>query len=588
MAQQLALLSHPATSAPPVAPTLRPYQESFVNRVYREIKGGNRRIVGIAVMGAGKTVIGSHIMHDCIKRGRQAVFLVDQISLLDQTAKTLWQYGLETTILQADRPFDRDAPAIVVSLDTLKSRINRGATIAELLGNPGVIILDECHETAWDKGYGVIDEALPNTPILGLTATPWRTSKKEWLEQKFQVAVEGPQPPEIIKMGGAVPCRVFRVGGALDLETLEVRHGDYVDTQMAQQATRPEALRHTFDEWLRITGGDRPTIHIGSTVEQAKITAAYWCERGYPAEVIVGDVDRETRKGIVARLETGETKLITSVGCLSKGFDCPPISCVLFVRKTVSKALFHQCAGRGSRPYPKGGKTDYLLLDFGGNQAHGNPMGFQDYSIKERKVPELPPPVKDCPQCGEEISIFARICPCCGYEFPPGEDEEEVILPPGTLNEQFDKLTRQQLKDARAWRKQSFQEWLHPDWVFEQFDRVYGYPLPAHWLEGACLRRNHSQRSRTKYLGWLQSHRQTKVDVLDDRWYRYQLYLEFGPNRDKLESIPFWWEIFGIDRSASEETLKTAYRRAIAGVTDPSELRRFNEAFGAAQEDLAS
>jgi DNA repair protein RadD len=240
-------------------------------------------------------------------------------------------------------------------------------------------------------------------------------SPKDALGQKFDDLVVGPQPPDAVRLGAALPCRGFTLTGVLDLDTLHIRNGEYIDSEIASQACRPEALEHVFNEWKRLCFR-RPTLHVGATIEQALLTRDHFLSHGVAAETIIGSTAPGARQAIFERVRQGKTQVITSVGCLSFGFNLPPISAVVYVRATKSKALFHQTGGRGSRPSP--GKIDFLLLDFGGNlKRHGSPMGLQNYDIGPLKQEDIPPLTKTCPGCGAEVNVFAQICSLCGYEF---------------------------------------------------------------------------------------------------------------------------------------------------------------------------
>ena len=563
-------------------PVLWDYQEKMVRDIYHAIRGGSKRILAVAVMGAGKTVLSSHIMSDVVSRGKRVIFLIHLECLAEQTAKTLWRYGIAATILGGGRDYDPSAPVIVASLHTIKSRLKKQA-FEQILGkNVGLFISDEAHVTGWDEGFNEIDEYYPDTPLIGLTATPWRLSKKQWLGQKFDSLVVGPQPPDIVKQGKAVPCRWFAVGGVLDLDTLTVSRGEYTDSSIAQQALRPEALKHTFNEWKRLAG-DRPTMMVGTTVNQAQKTADYFNSRGVISEVIIGSTPADERKAIYQRVEQGKTQCIMSVGCLSAGFDLPIISCVLYIRATKSKALFHQTAGRGSRAYK--GKTDFILIDFGDNKKHGNPMGVQDYSIAEPPPREPMEMSKECPQCESIVSLFAQVCPECGFIFSSddGKPEKDIVLE--KLSEQFDKQQRTQLKQIRAWRKHAFENDLNPSLPIEKYIKEYGSSPPVDWTLWACLgRKNASMKRRYAYLEWVQKH--CKNERYRNGWVAYHLALEFGQDKTTIEQLPWWWSILGVPHNASKEEVVKAYQSAIKTAHTEEDFHSLNEALAGAREDL--
>lgn len=565
---------------------LREYQSRIVAITYQHIRAGIKRVLIVAVMGAGKTIIASWMMRDAVKRGRRIVFLVSLNVLLDQTANTLRKLGVNCTVLQGDRPVDESAPVIVASLQTISARLRKGKSLGSLLGGIDLFFVDEAHVAAFHATYEIIEQFYPQSIFIGLSATPWRRSKKQWLGQKFAVLVEGPQPPEIVKMGGAVLCRGYTIGNVFDLEVLRVRNGDFVDAELASQACRPEALEHVVREWMRLCF-DRPTLMIGATVKQADLTCKALLARGIKADLIVGSTSKEERQAIFERVTRGETQVICSVGCLTAGFDLPCISAILYVRATKSKALFFQSAGRGSRPYP--GKTDYLLLDFGGNlkRFKSNPMGYQNYDISQPYQYEGEGLTKTCPECDAEISIFAQICPECGHEFTgekPVEETEELVL--AHLTEYVDRFTRDKIRNLRRWRKDTYLNDRTPDEPIAHFTAEYGHNPPDEWLIHACLTKRCSKKRKQAFIAYLERH--SKATRWQNQWINHHLRLEFGTdNREVLDLFTQWWQVLGVPPSAGWEAIKRRYQGLVREFEhDPAEIDRINLALDDAREEL--
>jgi DNA repair protein RadD len=106
------------------------------------------------------------------------------------------------------------------------------------------------------------------------------------------------------------------------------------------------------------------------------------------------------------------------VNVLTHGFDAPNIDCVALLRPTNSPGLYYQMVGRGFRLHP--GKTDCLVLDFGGNVLRHGPVDA--IRVEPARTPgEGEAPAKECPQCQTLVAAGYAICPQCGYEFPPPE-----------------------------------------------------------------------------------------------------------------------------------------------------------------------
>ncbi|MGB7249584.1 MAG: DEAD/DEAH box helicase family protein, partial [Phormidesmis sp.] len=270
---------------------LRPYQQRMVGELYQAIREGDKRLLWIALMGLGKTVLASWVMRDAAATGKRCVFLVPLTVLIDQTLETLEALGVHCTALQGAREVDEAAPVVVASLQTISSRLSRAQSLEEILGHQDIVLADEAHITSYHSRYSELEVwVLGNGGItIGMTATPWRLSKKQWLGQKYDHVIVGPQPPEAIKLGAVVPCRGFRMGEVFDLETLKVKStGDYSEGDMSAQATTDEALEHVVGEWRRLAEG-RPTMMVGSTVVQAEMTSSAFEKAGIKTAVVVGD-----------------------------------------------------------------------------------------------------------------------------------------------------------------------------------------------------------------------------------------------------------------------------------------------------------
>jgi DNA repair protein RadD len=65
-----------------------------------------------------------------------------------------------------------------------------------------------------------------------------------------------------------------------------------------------------------------------------------------------------------------------------------------------------------------GPKQNCLVLDFAGNTMRLGPINYPTLPKKKREGGGEPP-ARVCPQCGTIVHISVKLCPECGYEFPP-------------------------------------------------------------------------------------------------------------------------------------------------------------------------
>jgi superfamily II DNA or RNA helicase len=546
---------------------LHPDQQNCVREIYGHIRNGIQRILLVAICGTGKTVMAGWIIRDATQKAKKptrCLFLVPLTCLLKQAQEEFESLGVESTILQANRKFDRSATVVIASLDTVGSRLKK-QTVPELLGEGvGVVIIDEAHYSSFRKATIALHDYYLATgaTILGLTATPWRTKKTEYMGQWFDEVVTAPQAPELIKSGRAVPCRIFGFGNTFDLTAIDLgRDGDYRADQVEQQGTTKAALEGVVKEYKRLAG-DRIAIAFCATVRHAEKLALAFREVGVTADWVVGTTSDDDRLDRFEALKNGTLQVLCSVGCLNTGFNIRNISAVLFVRPTKSKSLWHQSVGRAARTYP--GKTDYLILDFGNNAKRlGSPSDYQNYDIseeawkKQQEEKERKSPTKECPECNEMISVFVRVCPGCGYEFPKNEDEDTASADI-ELVELLLGLEKTKAKFLREQKRLCFKERLSPDVAVERFLKEFGHIPPDAWHAFAVLGKRPSKKKKREYLDYLESLAKSRYH---QSWLRHHKKLEFGEVSQPIfnwVSEP-WWSVLGVQSGASHSEVKASY-----------------------------
>lgn len=402
------------------------FQSTCINNINAAISQGDRRLVLISLMGSGKTVMAAALIKQYCQQNKRVLLLVDLTVLINQLSEELSEWGIAHTVLQSTHPYNPSDQVIIASAQTVDARLKAGNSIEDLLGDIDLLLYDEGHNLTYRqvakslyKHYTVHSTAA----LIGLTATPWRLNPKEYLGEYYDRSVVTLQPPDLIKLGRAVPCRIFGFEDYFDLDRIATdADGDYNEADMASQGITTQNLEKVYSQWVKLTPG-QSTIAFAATVAHAQAIADYFNAQGVVSACITGDTTQRERDALFARLKDGSLKLLTSINTLTAGFNCPIVSCILYIRLTRSKALYHQATGRGARVYP--GKDYFYILDFGANYRRlGNPMSYQDYSI-EPKGGGFKERTKVCPGCGESISTFAKICPHCGYEFKAKKEEEK-------------------------------------------------------------------------------------------------------------------------------------------------------------------
>ena len=512
------------------------YQKESIDKVYELISKGLKKICLILLMGAGKSAVAGWMLRDAISADKKCIFLVHYDTLIQQSVDEFKRLGLRPSVIKGKNRFNKNADVLVASVQTIEAKLRKGSiTLTELIGHRDLIIEDECHELAFRDSRNLFDDAYPQSIFIGLTATPYRLSKREWLGQKYQASVSVIQPPDLIKLGKVLPCRPFELPNVFDTSTLVTKgkDGDYTDASVGKQASTDKVRDFVVEQYLKVCP-DSPAIMVGSTVHQAQLQCESFNKAGIPSEVITGTTKTPERQAIFERSRLGITKIICSVGTLTAGVSLNWISCILFVRITKSKARFFQVSGRGARTWP--GKDFYWLLDFGNNLSNfGNPMDYQDYSIDGHMPEETEMMGKECPNCGHIQSMFNSECPKCKYQFTQeSEEEPELIL--SDLTEYFDTFTQKKVKQLHDSKRNSFRQFglngkvasdlTSPDYAIEQFKQQYGHIPPVEWQLNAVLGEKYSKAKLRDYIAYLKAH--IKNPKYAKGWLNYHYRLETG------------------------------------------------------------
>jgi superfamily II DNA or RNA helicase len=401
--------------------SLRPDQITLINDLYGAIAGGCRNPLLVAPTGAGKTVMAARIMRGALDKSRRLLFCVHLDALVAQTFDKLQRFGLteeDVGFIKHGWPERRDAPIQIASLQTL----GRRKWWREL--EISAFVLDEAHLTAFHTVTTKLEETFPDAVKIGLTATPWRCKKSESLADKFGKLIAGPTPSDLQKNGHLSPIRYFAIREP-DLSEVGILGGEFKNDQLARACNRPEIIEFVVEEWQRLAGGAR-TLVFCIDIAHANAVAAQFEATGVPVATVTSETPIPRRNEIYQQFQSGSIKVISSVNCVSIGFDSPRAEVGLTLRPTKSPALWHQQIGRIMRTHPD--KTEGVILDFSGNIGrHGIPELITSYCFQTKPKNRT----LKCPECHFVILPGTKICPNCGADLTgdQGQGKREDIAP---------------------------------------------------------------------------------------------------------------------------------------------------------------
>jgi len=480
------------SSEPSTVPTgdqraivLRPYQERAVSDLRRAIGHGAHRPLLAAPTGGGKTIIAASIVERAVAKGSRVLFLAHRRELIEQAARKLYEAaGLDAGVIMAGYPHRPDQPVQIASVQTLHQRAIRTSAIDA--PDADVVIVDEAHR-ARAQTYQEIIEAYPSAVVLGLTATPCRGDGKG-LGNVFDELVETPAVEQMVADGYLVPTVVY-APSTPELTGVETRHGDYVESQLAERVDTPELVGDVVTHWLRLAS-DRKTVCFATGVQHSVHLRDEFRRNGVVAEHIDGSTPTEEREDILARLSDGRVQVVTNCLVLTEGWDQPDVSCCILARPTKHMGLYRQMVGRVLRPAP--GKADALVLDHAGStHQHGfveEPVEWtldtdkraENKRNQARKTGEAPS-LKDCPECGA-VRKAGSPCTACGWR--PREKADAPEVAEGELSKvERDGTAQRQTHDKGAWFRQLLciarQRGYKDGWAAHKYREKFGQ-FPKH------------------------------------------------------------------------------------------------------------
>ncbi|NET47085.1 DEAD/DEAH box helicase [Okeania sp. SIO2B3] len=503
---------------PSQIPQLRDYQLQVIDDLYQLIKHNQRRILIVAPTGAGKTIIAASFIYQEYSSGKTILFIVHRDVLIKQTLNKFANFGIECGVIAGGYKENKNASVQIASAQTLARRKTNWFT-------PNIVLIDEAHQTAWNK---VVQRQLENyessnTTFIGLTATPWRLSKREAMSDLFDTLIAAPTPGELILKGYLAPPIYYSVDGA-DLKGVRTVAGDFNNSDLGVRCNVPEVVNAIVSEWKRLANG-RLTIAFAVNVAHAKAIATAFNQAGIAAASVDGTMPTKQREIIYSQLQSGLIKVLASCEALGEGFDVPAISCVLLCRPTKSKAKGWQQIGRGLRIYP--GKYDCLILDQAGLiKQFGFIEDITTFTLGQSKH-SLPneAPKKICPQCSAVNRNFDKVCGCCGYQFPVVNKSLD------TTDTTFKLLrcTADKVKQYRHYHElltEAYHRGLKPNWADKQYQIHYGYWPPYKWMHGAIFGSQPTVADKVAYQKYLL--RLMKADGQCIGWVEHHMAMIFG------------------------------------------------------------
>jgi ATP-dependent helicase IRC3 len=346
---------------------LRPYQSEALTAVRDAYLAGKRRVIVSLPTGTGKTVVFAHFPR-VLKMKKRLLVLAHREELLLQARDKFRSIDpeLKAEIEQASTHATSDAKVVIASVPTLA---RSGARLSRFQPEEfSIVVVDEAHHAVAPSYRRIFDhfglfEPHVSRYLIGFTATP-RRGDKQGLGEVFEEVCYARDMREMIVDRYLCPITGWRVDTDLSLDNVRVRHGDFIESQLARVVNMPLRNRLLVKAY-RDFGPGRRTIVFCVDVAHAKDVHRAFADAGIRAAPVWGELSRDQRRSTLAAFSAGEIDVVTNCNVLTEGFDEPRVDCVIMARPTRSKLLYAQMVGRGTRLHA--GKKDLIVIDVADN-----------------------------------------------------------------------------------------------------------------------------------------------------------------------------------------------------------------------------
>lgn len=406
----------------------RYYQDAAIRASFEKIildrqAGKPPRVLLTLATGAGKTVIATNLLWRLSQAGelpKPALFLCDRDELREQAyTKLKAAFGDNARIVKTERGSNAAANARIhiATYQTLGLDDEEGfaSFLTEHYGEDAfsVIIIDECHRSAWGRWSEVLRRN-PNAIHIGLTATPRKLeeSDKASMEDQeitannrqyfgepvyeytlIQAQEDGYLAAcEIVKRKASIDSATFTKQEILDAGVRDIKTGKLLteedltkseytgkdfDDELFIELRTPKMCADLFEMLCENGGPEQKVIIFCNREIHADRVALHmnnlyvrWCkERGhtpkdhYAFKCMGGDNNGADM--IEPMRGSGERAFIAcTVDLLEAGVDIERLNAVVFFRYLQSPIKFYQMVGRGTRIHEETQKYKFWLYDY--------------------------------------------------------------------------------------------------------------------------------------------------------------------------------------------------------------------------------
>ncbi len=380
------------------------HQEEAIRKLDAMDKRGSFRTLLVLPTGGGKTLTAAYwLLRNAVDQNKKILWLAHRHLLLEQAAeafarnaytdtmvnRTVFNYRIisgmhdkPVHIQKTDRILIASKDSMIRSLDKLKNWLN---------GEEIYLVIDEAHHAVAKSYKKIIQYVADHTKsmkLLGLTATPFRTSEDEQgaLKQVFTDDIVYKTDLDTLIKKGILATPTFidcntniQFTEHLGVQALKsIENLDTLPENIANDiADNKERNRIIVEEYLHNYEKYGQTIVFALNKVHAIALNKLFNEKGkaygIQSEFIISEVqdmitgitisnaDNERK---IEAYRNGEIQVLINVNILTEGTDLPKTHTVFLTRPTVSTTLMTQMVGRALRGLKAGGTKEAYIVTF--------------------------------------------------------------------------------------------------------------------------------------------------------------------------------------------------------------------------------
>ena len=329
--------------------TLLHHQSTAVDEINKLRLTGEKNFLVVLPTGTGKTeIMISDILSSYRKNiNSKTLILVPSKQLRSDTIKKVSLRFEEELLNHTITIGENKQNQIIIQTYSWMSRYYQQFSIDDF----NYIAIDEAHHSVAPTLQKVIQHFNPET-LLGLTATDKRLDEKK-LEDIFGKYTTNLSLVDAIKQNLLAPIKAFRVQSNIDLSEIRFNGKDYVSTDLQRSVIVPSRDQLIADILNKYFVGTDINFKSGLifcvSIKHAKDLAKRMQDNNISCKAVSGKDSKSAE--YIEQYQNGKIQFLTTCSLLNEGWDSPRTSIIVMARPTMSKVLYTQQIGRGTRKY---------------------------------------------------------------------------------------------------------------------------------------------------------------------------------------------------------------------------------------------